>query len=506
MTDVSSPVLQTPSGTVSGTLRGDGTRVFRAVPVTATHDTADTRFAEPLPAPRWEGILACPDTDERLSLRDTHTATVYAPAEDGTPGAPATAPVIVFIHGGRYELGHGDEPWYDGGVLARAGCVVVSVNYRKRFEGFLPLADDPSSSDTGTDQPRGVQDLLAALHWVREVVGGLGGDPGNVTLAGQSAGAGLIAWLLTVRAADPLFHRAVLMSPGLPRRTGGIRRFTAQAALLSPGRPGARPTRAYLESLSPNQLRRAYRRFAALHSTDCAVGPYPLELGQLRPVPMLVGTMHDEFVTYPLVVDTDRLLRRVIGALRLPKVLSAWLVAPVMVVLGVPLRTLRSWCRFVSTSKPVRPLGRTVGDRAIRRWASAIAEGALDRGATVWAYEFIGGRDGDRVGELGHYALHRGELPQLFDTLTVGRADVAAACGPDAVRRLSGAGGPAAAFRAAVVDIAHGYSPGWSRFTAPERTARVFDMSGEVSESDTSAPRTVADPWRPLRQLLGQLY
>ncbi|MDN6352636.1 MAG: hypothetical protein L0K02_04900, partial [Corynebacterium sp.] len=143
---------------------------------------------------------------------------------------------------------------------------------------------------------------------------------------------------------------------------------------------------------------------------------------------------------------------------------------------------------------------------ACRRGAAAIAVGALDRGATVWAYEVIGGRDGDRVGELGHYALHRGELPQLFDTLTVGRADVAAACGPAAVRRLSGAGGPAAAFRAAVVDIAHGYSPGWSRFTAPERTARVFDMSGEVSESDTSAPRTVADPWRPLRQLLGQLY
>ncbi|HIW92218.1 MAG TPA: carboxylesterase family protein [Candidatus Corynebacterium avicola] len=486
------PLLQTPSGTVSGTRREDGTRVFRAVPVSAEHDTTATRFTDPLPAPSWEGVLACPDTRDRLRLRDTHTATVYAPVEATTDDS-GTAPVIVFIHGGRYETGHGDEPWYDGGVLARAGCVVVTVNYRKSFEGFLQLDED--GKDTDTDQPRAVKDLLTALRWVREVAGGLGGDPGNVTLAGQSAGAGLIAWLLTVRAADPLFHRAVVMSPGLPRRTGGIRRLTAQAALLSPGPPGTRPSRSYLESLSPNQLRTAYRRFAALHSTDCAVGPYPLDVGKLRPVPLLIGTMHDEFVTFPLVVDVDRVLRRIVGRLRLPQVVAAWLVAPTMLALGVPLRALAGWCRFASTEQPVRPLGRTVGDQTIRRWASAVAEGAVARGAEVWAYEFTGDSD--------HYALHCGELPQLFDTLTVGRADVAAACGPDAVRRLSGDHGTAVAFRTAVVEHAHGRSPGWSRFTRPDRTARVFDMSGKT---DASAGQTTHDPWRPLRRLLGRLY
>ena len=299
-------------------------------------------------------------------LRDTHRRLRTA-EEDAS--APATAPVIVFIHGGRYELGHGDEPWYDGGVLARAGCVVVSVNYRKRFEGFLPLADDPTSSDTGTDQPRGVQDLLAALHWVREVVGGLGGDPGNVTLAGQSAGAGLIAWLLTVRAADPLFHRAVLMSPGLPRRTGGIRRFTHRPPCCHRGGLGATDTR-LPESLSPNQLRRALT-LAALPPPTARSDP-TLELGQLRPVPMLVGTMRR--VRHLSGRRHDRLLRRVIR-LRLPKVLSAWLVAPVMVVLGVPLRTLRPGAGSCPRNRYVRwPHCRRPGDR---RWASAIAEGAL---------------------------------------------------------------------------------------------------------------------------------
>ncbi|MGO3362990.1 MAG: carboxylesterase family protein [Corynebacterium sp.] len=493
-TPTTSPLLATPSGTVSGSRRGD-VAVFRAVPVAAPHTSDSTRFTAPRPAPAWDGTLDCSDTRDRCTMRASHTATVYAPAE---PPRDPTLPVIVWIHGGRYEMGHGDEPWYDGGTLVRDGCVVVSVNYRKRFEGFLPLEGDPPESF------RGVDDLIHALRWVRDTVGALGGDTSNTTVAGQSAGAGLIAWLLTDDRAADLFHRAVMMSPGLPRRGGAGRRLTARLALLAPGAPTAPITREYVGSLSPDQRQRAYRRFASVHSTDCAVGPYPLDVSRMRGIPVMVGTMHDEFVNFPFVVDVDRVLRTVLGTLRLPPVVDAWLLAPTMVVLGVPLRTIARWCRFAAGTAPVRPLGRTVGDRVIRRWASATAEALSNAGAPVWAYEFIGGRDGERAGELGHEAQHCGELPLLFDTLTVGRRDVEQACGPDAVQRLGGPDGTGALFRRAVLDFAAGRSPGWDRYTADGRTARIFDMSGE--HRGGSAARTGNDPWRAVRTLLGRLY
>lgn len=495
------PLLETPSGTVSGSLRPSGTAVFRAVPVAAPHTDTDTRFAAPRPAPAWDGVRDCTDSREQLARRATSTATVYAPVEATAGGSvSAPRPVVVFIHGGRYEAGHADELWYDGEALVKQGCIVVTVNYRKRFEGFLPLDD---STDNSPPHFRAVDDLLHALHWVHTMCDELGGDTGNVTLAGQSAGGGLIAWLLTLREADPLFHRAVIMSPGLPRGGGPRRWLSARLALMAPGRPTDPLPRDYIDSLSPNQLQTAYRRFASVHSTDCAVGPYPLDVSALRPVPVMIGTMHDEFVTFPLVKDVDRVLRRVLHTLRLPQVVASWLLAPTMLVLGVPLRTLRSWCRFAAAEEPVRPLGRTVGDRMIRRWASAIADGLAAAGSDVWAYEFIGGRDGAKVGELGHYALHCGELPQLFDRLTVGRADVAGACGPDAVERLGGDRGTASRFRQSVINFAHGRTPDWGKYTLDQRNAQVYDMSGEPG---TASAATVTDPWRQVRELLGRLY
>ncbi|WP_145941979.1 carboxylesterase family protein [Corynebacterium glyciniphilum] len=480
------PLLRTPSGDVSGSWRNlpDGERVavFRAVPVAAPHAEGPAAFAPPRPAPAWSGTVPCGDTAERRGMRATHTVTVTCPA--GV--TDRTHPVMVWVHGGRFETGHADEPWYDGAALAREGCVVVSLNYRRRFEGFLPLGSPPDRPDF-----RGVDDLLLGLRWVRECIAEVGGDPGQVTLAGQSAGGALVAWLLTDPRAEGLFHRAVMMSPGAPRRGWTRRRLTTRLALRS----RHRPTVERMGALSAGELTSAYRRFARLHATDCAVGVYPFSLTQMRPVPAIVGTMHDEFVRFPGVRQVDAVLRRTVGRLGLPRVLEAWLVAPAMAALGVPLRHLPAWCRSVATTRPVRPLGRTVGDRTIRRWASAFAEALAEAGAPVWAYEFRGGV---------HPAQHCAELPLLFDTLTVGRAEVEETCGPEAERRLGGPDGVGAQFRSAVVAFIHGRQPDWGRFRRPTRRARIFDMPGVPAPP--THPRLSEDPWRAVRTLLGPLY
>lgn len=451
------PLFDTPSGTVGGSWRDGTVAVFRGVPVAAPHDDGPAAFAPPRPAPPWPGTLDCADTPARRALRATHTATVTCPAESGK----GPHPVVVWVHGGRFQTGHADEPWYDATALAAAGCVVVTLNYRKRFEGFLPV------DDTGF---RGVDDVLLGLRWVRDCIAEVGGDPDQVTLAGQSAGGALVAWLLTDRRADCLFHRAVLMSPGAPRRGWRSRALTTRLALRS----FRRPTSERLAAMDPDALATAYRRFARMHAADCAVGVYPVSTAAMRPVPVIVGTMHDEFVMFPGVHQVDTLLRRTLGRRGPAGTLAAWLVAPAMVALGVPVRSLPGWCRYVGSTAPVRPLGCTVGDRTIRRWASAFAESLAAAGAPVWTYEFRGN---------GRLAEHCAELPLLFGSAGTG------------------------AFRSTVVGFAHGRSPDWPRFETPDRHTRLFDVAGGADHAALPrATRVTRDPWQAVRTLLGPLY
>jgi para-nitrobenzyl esterase len=116
-------------------------------------------------------------------------------------------PVMLWIHGGRYLEGTAANPLYDGRALAAAGVVVVSMNYRVGAEGFAHVDGAPDN--------RGILDQIAALRWVQDNIAAFGGDPDNVTVLGQSAGAGCIAFLLVMPMATGLFHRAIAQSvPG----------------------------------------------------------------------------------------------------------------------------------------------------------------------------------------------------------------------------------------------------------------------------------------------------
>ena len=129
-----------------------------------------------------------------------------------TPAITGRRPVMVWLHGGGMAYGSANRPVYDGTNLARRGdVVVVGVNHRLNVFGFLHLADFGGEAYSHSGNP-GMLDLVAALEWVRANVANFGGDPGNVTIFGQSGGGGKVSTLLAMPAAKGLFHRAIVMS------------------------------------------------------------------------------------------------------------------------------------------------------------------------------------------------------------------------------------------------------------------------------------------------------
>ncbi|WP_217161543.1 carboxylesterase family protein [Streptomyces sp. AC512_CC834] len=152
---------------------------------------------------RLDAVMGAPH-DTRPQGEDCLNLTVTTPALDD-----AARPVLVWFHGGGFSSGAGLMDWYDGGALAAQGdVVVVGVNYRLGALGYLCL-------DGVSDGNLGLYDQLEALRWVREHIAAYGGDPGEVTVFGQSAGALSIRLLLETREARGLVRRAILQSPPL---------------------------------------------------------------------------------------------------------------------------------------------------------------------------------------------------------------------------------------------------------------------------------------------------
>ena len=223
-------VVEVQGGRVQGVERG-GVWSFSGVPYAAS-TAGDRRWRPPAPAEPWTGVRECATfgpvapqaqgameqalggTPEEYSV-DCLNLNLWTPGLDG-----GQRPVMVWVHGGSFMTGSGSGGLYRGGLLAREGdVVVVTINYRLGLLGFLahPAFDDPGQTWldgcewTGSGN-WGLADQIAALAWVRDHIAGFGGDPGNVTLFGESAGAMSVAALLAVPAAAGLFHRAVVES------------------------------------------------------------------------------------------------------------------------------------------------------------------------------------------------------------------------------------------------------------------------------------------------------
>ena len=191
-----------------------GVAVFRGIPFAAP-PVNDLRFAAPTPPRTWDGVRDAlvfgPPPPQAgvfgMSLlvggEDWLTLNVWSP----DPSRDAGLPVMVWIYGGAYAIGMSSLPEYDGARLARDGVVLVSVNYRVGMEGFAHIEGAPAN--------RGLLDQVAALEWVRDNIRAFGGDPGRVTVFGQSAGGGSVAALSAMPRAAGLFRRAIAQSvPG----------------------------------------------------------------------------------------------------------------------------------------------------------------------------------------------------------------------------------------------------------------------------------------------------
>ena len=221
--DVSAhPLVDLPQGTLAGRHEGS-LNVFRGIPYAAP-PVGDARWKAPGAAPSWKGVRdASAFGPACLQPPVPGTSLYYDPPADSSEdcltlnvwaGADAEkAPVIVWIHGGSLRIGSSAEPMYDGTEFAHRGTVFVSINYRLGVLGYLAHADLSAEAPDGVSGNYGLRDQIAALQWVRDNIEAFGGDPSNVTIMGESAGALSVSYLLTSPDAEGLFHKAIIESP-----------------------------------------------------------------------------------------------------------------------------------------------------------------------------------------------------------------------------------------------------------------------------------------------------
>jgi para-nitrobenzyl esterase len=473
--------------TVAGRVRGrsvHGVARFLGVPFAAP-PVGPLRFAAPAPAVAWAGIRdatapgpnapqptrAIPGIDLQPIIGrgwrrsgadpdDYLTVDVWTPDPGG-----AGLPVLVFVHGGAFIAGEPGSPTYDGTALARAGVVLVALTYRLGVEGFVAFGGGASNV--------GLRDPLAALTWVQHNVATFGGDPGRVTVFGESAGAMSIGCLLGSPLSRGLFGRAIVQSGGaeMVRSAGPSARFAAAVA----GELGVAPdadavrgfgfdrTLAAQETLSDPVRRGDLREpdgvdpgfglggFLPVIGDD-VLPEHPLRAvaaGSAADVDVVVGSNSEEMNLYYVptgVVDVvnDAQVRAVIGAVH-PR--------PDELLAG-------------ADATPGQALTRVMNELVFhgptRRLAQAHADGSSVGTGTgrTYAYDF-GWRSPACGGRLG--ACHGLELPFVFDTL-------ATATGPTG---LLGPDGPPQALadrmRDAWVSFARGGVPGWPSGPDPHR-------------------------------------
>jgi para-nitrobenzyl esterase len=250
------PVVSTAAGKVRGTLGSKGRLTHHLGIPYAAPPVGDRRWRPPAPPEPWGGVRACTSygvggfqragqTDEffrlvlgGMGLGRARTAAMLkaatlAPVKQSedcltlnvhAPTGGSSLPVMVWIHGGDHTDGRGSEPFYNTPALPERGCVLVTINYRLGLFGFLAHPDLAAESADAVSGNYGLLDQIAALEWVRDNIAGFGGDPGCVTIFGESAGGEAVLNLMTSPRARGLFHRAIAQSPSDTGRWLHLRR------------------------------------------------------------------------------------------------------------------------------------------------------------------------------------------------------------------------------------------------------------------------------------------
>jgi len=224
--------VKVKAGIISGKISDDQTvMIFMGIPFAAP-PVGELRWKAPQDVSSWEGVRACV-TPPASAMQAPPKPFMCWSKEFMAPESPLSEdclylnvwtsaksvqeklPVMVWIHGGAFTGGSGTVPLYNGEAMASKGVVFVTINYRLGIFGFLAHPELSAKSDIKTSGNYGILDQIAALKWVKENIAAFGGDPNNVTIAGQSAGAFSVNMLVVSPLAKGLFHKAIAQSGGM---------------------------------------------------------------------------------------------------------------------------------------------------------------------------------------------------------------------------------------------------------------------------------------------------
>lgn len=370
---------------------------------------------------------------------------------------------MVWIHGGRYLEGSAANPHHDGATLADAGVVVVSMNYRLGVEGFAYIVGSPNN--------RGILDQIAALRWVQDNVAAFGGDPSNVTVFGQSAGAGSVAALLTMPNAAGLFRRAIAQS--LPCTFFTERLAAAISAEIAAGL-GARATTVELERFPPRALVAAtealLQRLPGFADTwgPMALTPTPfspvvdgttlprapwraLADGAARDTDLLVGHTRDEYSLF----NTRRGQEVTDGQ-----------VAAILERLAPALNHSGGYRAAYPDATPAQLYELVNADWLFRMPSHQLAAAHHAGGGAAWLYELCWSFNRDEG------ASHSLDALLVFGTLTAREVSSQRSAHPNATNELHSV---SRAMRTDWVNFVSSGNPGWPRFDPHARSARVYD-------------------------------
>ena len=371
-----------PAGTITGTATAT-TREFHSIP----YSHIDAPFNPPLPASEGQIIDATTPHPDTIALSITTPASARA-LDD--------YPVMVYLHGGRFEEGNHCETTSRPEVFASQGVVQVRVGYRRKFPGLLPFPGDASF--------RAVEDCQEALRWVQRNIEHFGGDPTNVTLVGHSAGAALALWLARRDHFQGAFRRVLALSPAFPRTPFAKRKWAARGAIAKP--LARQVLNAYAER-RPDAIERAYQRFHTQYFHDVALGPAPFNPEELAEVPIVVTSTREEFHHSgegfnAFGATFIRCFGRLFGAK------------------GRAAR--RAYINAARTTDPDALAGRFLSDALIRRWVDAACEhGPADIRQIEFCADTPLGHSCELDALFGEPGTHIGQV--IYNYIRSGHAD-----------------------------------------------------------------------------------
>ena len=476
---------------------------FLGVPF-AKPPTGTRRFCAPEPMEPWTGVRSA-TAFGHSAIQGTHPIpgmaasgprdedclylNVYTPAADN-----AKRPVMFWIHGGGFVLGSGSEPLYNGAPLAQRGdVVVVTIHYRLGALGYLHLGDHGGKA-WGATANAGQLDQIAALHWVRDNIETFGGDAGNVTVFGESAGSAAVATLLAMPAANGLFRRAILQS--------------GAANLLGNAESAARVTSALLEKLgiagSDATPLRTLPAEAILEaqlavSGQLGLGGFvPIVDGMTVPVNPLEAVANGSARNIEVVIGTNRDEMKLFNVSTNRKPLDdAALIERVRLILGrrgaqhaadvVAVYRRSREGRLPATNLDL--LDAIQSDAQFRIPSIRLAEAQRTHQSRTFMFLFVW-ESPARRGALG--ACHALELPFVFGTLDAPTQDRFAGTGP-AVRELSSQMMDAWLAFARGGDPSHSGIGTWLPYDHNRRATMLFGAQCELADAPFEGERAAWD-------------